>query len=241
MARKPDLSERIIEEMKTMINTNMKPGDRFPTEGELISILNASRSTVRESLKVLLALGMLTRKGSGMYVSNITNQYLVEPLHVMLGLDVCSISDLLQLRNLMELNVVQLVADDLSEEAIRELEHLAWQMQNPAASDDDFQKIDIRFHQVLAEATGNKILEQLLAALRNVIAETQAKTCKIQPIQEMVINSHKKLIKALAVHDSKKALLYMKEHLEISRTFYGFSSETIQELTQAPTMECEED
>ena len=154
MARTPELSEKVVDQLKKMITQNMKPGDQLPAEGELMSIFAVSRS------------------------------------------------------------------------AIRELERYVWQMQNPDASDSDFQKIDIQFHRRLAEATGNAILVELICSVRNVISEKQAETCKIQPIQKQVIASHNKLMDALRAHNTEQALAYMKEHLRISQVFYGFMPES---------------
>lgn len=226
MARTPELSEKVVDQLKKMITQNMKPGDQLPTEGELMSIFAVSRSTIRESLKVLSALGLVVRRSGGTFVNNTVNDCLVEPLHIMLDLEVASVSDLLEMRALLELDVISLVAEKISDESIRELERYVWQMQNPDASDSDFQKIDIQFHRRLAEATGNAILVELICSVRNVISEKQAETCKIQPIQKQVIASHNKLMDALRAHNTEQALAYMKEHLRISQVFYGFMPES---------------
>lgn len=233
MARTPELSEKVVNQLKQMITQNMKPGDQLPTESELMSILGVSRSTIRESLKVLSALGLVVRRNGGTFVNNTVNDCLVEPLHIMLDLEVASISDLLEMRALLELDVVSLVAEKISAETIRELERYVWLMQNPDASDSDFQKNDIQFHRRLAEATGNAILVELISSVRNVISEKQRETCKIQPIQKRVIASHNKLMDALRAHNTEQALAGMKEHLKISQAFYGFIPESVDESGDA--------
>ena len=223
MSRTPALSEKIVEQIKQMITQNMKPGDKLPTETELVSIFGVGRSTIRESLKVLSVLGLVVRRNGGTYVNNTVNDCLAEPLHIMLDMEVASISDLLEMRTLLELNVISLITERITDEQIKELERDVWQMQNPDASDSDFQKIDIKFHRTLAEITGNAILVELITSVRNVIAVKQSETCKIQPIQKRVIASHDRLINALKQHNTDQALACMKEHLRISQIFFGFS------------------
>lgn len=208
--------------MKQMIANNMKMGDPFPTEGDLSAILGVSRTTIRESIKVLIATGLLTRNSKGTFVADTATDCLVEPLNVLINLNIGNVSDLFDLRRTLEVGVAQRAAKVIQPDTIMQLERQVWLMQNPDASENDFQKNDITFHQLLAQTAGNSIVIELLNAIRNVIAEKQSSTCSFKPMQDAVVESHKQLIVALKAHDASRAAQCMDEHMKISHAFYGY-------------------
>ena len=64
------LPERAADKIIDMIVENaLKPGDRLPTELELLQYLNVGRSTVREAIKLLVSQNIIeVRRGSGTFV-----------------------------------------------------------------------------------------------------------------------------------------------------------------------------
>lgn len=223
MGRKSDLSQKVMNDMRQMIASNMKMGDPFPTESELASILGVSRTTVRESMKALIATGLLTRNSKGTFVADAATDCLVEPLNVLINLKVGNVSDLFDLRRTLEVGVAQRAAKVIQEDTLLQLERQVWLMQNPDGSENDFQKNDIEFHQLLAQAAGNSIVIELLNAIRSVIAAKQAETCSFKPMQDAVVESHKQLIQALKAHNSERAGQCMDEHMKLSHAFYGYT------------------
>ena len=208
---------------RQMIASNMEIGDPFPTESELSAILGVSRTTIRESMKVLIATGLLTRNSKGTFVADTATDCLVEPLNVLINLKVGNVSDLFDLRCTLEVGVAQRAAKVIQPDVILQLERQVWLMQNPDASENDFQKNDIAFHLLLAQTAGNSIVIELLNAIRSVIAAKQSDTCNFKPMQDTVVESHKQLILALKAHNSERAAQCMDEHMKISHAFYGYS------------------
>src|SRR5437870_4262543 len=57
--------------MQLIAEWEMSPGDRMPTEKELAARLGASRTVVREAVKILSATGRVSaQKGRGLYVAD---------------------------------------------------------------------------------------------------------------------------------------------------------------------------
>jgi GntR family transcriptional repressor for pyruvate dehydrogenase complex len=69
--RTPPLKEQVIHELVRLIEEGaLEPGDRLPTERVLSEQLEVSRSTVREAVQFLQALGVVEiRHGSGSFVA----------------------------------------------------------------------------------------------------------------------------------------------------------------------------
>ena len=71
-----------------ILRHGLHPGDRLPTESALCADLGVSRSSVREALRRLQALDIVTvRQGSGSYVGEMSMQPLVETLVLRAALD----------------------------------------------------------------------------------------------------------------------------------------------------------
>ncbi|HYS36344.1 MAG TPA: winged helix-turn-helix domain-containing protein, partial [Pseudonocardiaceae bacterium] len=62
--------ELVAEQILQLIaESNLRPGDRMPTENELAARLGTSRTIVREAVKILSAIGRVrAQKGRGLYV-----------------------------------------------------------------------------------------------------------------------------------------------------------------------------
>lgn len=232
MARNPKLSDCIIEEMKKMIIQNMKQGDKFPTEKELERKLGVSRSTIRESIKVLVALGLLTNRDGAKYVNNNASNYLDSPFNILLSMDVCSISDLLQLRSLLEVGVITLVTGKLSDEIFHQLERIVWQLQNPDLTTEEFIATEVRFHETLADATDNKLLVGLLKTVRDLISDNLTQTCKSITFKDDVIQDRIALLRALRANDREKAEACTRDHIKMSQLLYGYKN-SANPLTEA--------
>ena len=62
------IAEQILE---LIARSDLRPGDRMPTENEIAALLGTSRTVVREAIKILSALGRIkAQKGRGLYVAD---------------------------------------------------------------------------------------------------------------------------------------------------------------------------
>lgn len=220
MARTPKLSDEIVGKIKFMIHNNLKPDDKLPTENELSEQFGVSRTTIRESLKVLVSQGVLINKKGGKYVSNSAYNCCDSMFHTMLSMDICSMSDILQVRNLLEVDVVGIVVNNLSDATIQELERIVWELQNPDLSNNEFSAVEIRFHNVLARETNNKLLMDLLAAIREITARIYDGNLPKYD-KAAIIDNRIKLLEALKARNRSKAMTLAQEHIEKSRIFFG--------------------
>ena len=73
--------------------------------------------------------------------------------------------------------------------------------------------LDVRFHELMAEITGNVLFKVLLAPLTELLKESHRKTLKVSGIKAMIA-SHKKVLKAIKRHSSADARKAMNEKLD---------------------------
>ena len=157
MAQKIKLVDNILRELENMITGQMNPGDKLPTEMELSELFGVGRSTIRESMTALVAKKLVTRTNEGTFVSEHVNECLVDPLNVLIDMEVGKVKDLMQLREILELGTIRLAAENADENTILILERLDWQMNEPGITAEVMQRRDIEFHSEIARASGNVV------------------------------------------------------------------------------------
>lgn len=210
----------VLKEIKEIIYENYKMGDRLPTENELAVMFGVGRSTIRENLKVLSAMGLIERHNKGTFVTQDTRGCLIEPFNMIVNLRKDNVQYLQELREILEVNIMVLATQRIDDEDIRQLERLYWQMQNPDFTSESFLEHDIAFHNAIAQSTGNDILIELLSAVRWVILQNMKEASTVPHIQSLTIAEHKSIIEALKNKDIEQGLQCMKKHLKTSRKIY---------------------
>src|SRR5215210_4551406 len=87
--RKQDVTVRLITIFKQLIAEGvLKPGGRVPAERELAENFGVSRSSLRQALKVLEIMGVISQRvGDGTYVNSDASSLLGEPLEFLILLD----------------------------------------------------------------------------------------------------------------------------------------------------------
>ena len=105
---RPSVVNLVLERVKdALISQELKPGDKLPTEMELCKSLNVGRTSVREAVKMLEALGVAeVRRGDGTYISETLNASSLNPLIFALALQSGTNAELVELRLLVEIGFV---------------------------------------------------------------------------------------------------------------------------------------
>lgn len=70
----------VVKELETyMIENDLKAGDKLPSERDLSERMNISRSSIREALRAMELIGIITTKrGEGTFLSNVDDHQLFE-------------------------------------------------------------------------------------------------------------------------------------------------------------------
>ncbi len=228
MGRGAKLSDTVISELRKMIIGNSKPGDRLPTEKDMANIFGVGRSSIREGLKVLSTLGVVERRNEGTFVARATNDCLVEPLSFLIQMELANLTDVLELRELLELWIIKKVASIATDADIAAFEQHLWQMEKPGLETEEFIKADMQFHSELARVAGNAAISEILRAIRTVLFRFQGEACGNPPIQKLAISSHRQIVQAIRERNARAAQEWMQKHLKVSRIFHGFPEDALE-------------
>ncbi len=195
-------------------------GDRLPSERELADRLKVGRSSVREALRALELLGLIsTRRGEGTFIEEHTSHRLVEILSFFILRNDKSKKELLELRTMIELDAIRLAAERIDNKMIEKMENLIVKSEEELKLGIIPLEEDYLFHQSIALATNNHLLYKLWKPVVDYGRVILKESLERYGRPEESIDEHRKILKALKEHDVKEAEYQMKRHLQKSEFF----------------------
>lgn len=193
-------------------------GDRLPPESELVEQLGVSRGALREAVKQLETVGLLTvAHGRGMFVGDASR--LSECAQLFRSAMAVSPRDSLQFaefRRIIECHLARRAAELATPEDVAELERLAEGMHAQPASDDSV-RLDWQFHRKLAEIAGNELLLNVIGVLEEFVVAGIWHTARLMPDPDEVRRSrqlHEAIVAAIRAHDPDAAGRAMTAHMD---------------------------
>ena len=167
--QKKSLSEAIAQQLRSNIfSGNPQPGSKLPPERELAETLGTNRNTLREAIRSLESMGLVTvRQGDGVRVTNFRSEaqlnllpfYLLEGPMEGEALDV--LGDILLMRRTLLAIAAGRVAERRDEASVGELRYLLEVQQTPNRSREDMLKTDLEFFACLIRASGSLVMQWL--------------------------------------------------------------------------------
>ncbi len=214
---KENLVGLVLKEIKDYIaQSGLKPGDKLPSEAELTRQLGCGKSSVREALKSLEALGIIEiLHGRGAIVSKFNFDVIFQNLSYDLQVNKHELQELFEIREAFEVYFLDRIVDKISSQNISRLEELVEKMETAAKKDESFFQEDFAFHRLLFKQLNNAAALKLMRVFWNSLARVSHMSIdSTTPIA--TAQSHKKILDAIKERDPVKAKETMKNHfLEI--------------------------
>ncbi|NLI91730.1 MAG: FadR family transcriptional regulator [Peptococcaceae bacterium] len=212
--------EEIVEQIKQLIlDGQIKPGDKLPSERHLVESFKVSRASIREALSALEMMGLLeVRTGEGAYIRQMQADSMVASLTWALSMEKGSVLELLEVRRMMEVQAAGYAAERATQEELDELEATLNSMKiNLYNSSNVAEKADHSFHYNIAKATHNKITIRLMDMisdhLQHLIRASRSKLYEGKYTPELLYEEHVKIFIALKNRNAEEARKQMMMHL----------------------------
>ncbi|QBH95569.1 transcriptional regulator ExuR [Limnobaculum zhutongyuii] len=217
MADSSRLYQQIATELKRRIEQGVYAvGEKLPAERLISDEMNVSRTVVREAIIMLEVEGYVdVRKGSGIHVISNQAKTRVMP-HSGLEFASCGPFELLQARQLIESNIAEFAATQVTKEDLLKL----MEIQEHARKEDRFRdsEWDLKFHIQVAMSTHNTAMATIVEKMWSQRVLNPYWRKLHEHIDERSIESwcdeHDKILKALTRKDPYAAKVAMWEHLE---------------------------
>lgn len=223
-------STKIMEQFVDMIRTSqIKPGTCLPSETNLAKSLGTSRSTIREALSGLKALGLITSvPGKGNFIKELKVYYSLENIVGAIRSRM-GFLEALEARRAIEGEICLLAAKRHSASTIHEIEEALGKCKG-IASVDQFISADYEFHLALAKASENKLfikfikeaLFKLDQPYYNIIklAETADDTSSVKSLFGKSYQDHVEIYRSVLTGDGPLARKNMLKHLQSAKQKY---------------------
>ncbi|WP_366924401.1 FadR family transcriptional regulator [Metallumcola ferriviriculae] len=207
----PDLIIKHFEEM--LVSGRLKPGDKLPTEHELMELFSVGRTTIREVLKSLSVLGVIKRTSQGTFVED-TSKMFLSPVGREIMMQQNNFEKIYEARGMLEAGLAGLAAERASDQELVELETVLMGMKSQIEGDNQaFIQSDIAFHQQLAKLAANEVLYNIFISVREMVIEAQTKVVGIPGIKEEAFKQHLAIYEAVKKRDRPKAETVMLAHV----------------------------
>jgi len=209
--------EHITEELKRLIaDGELRPGDKLPSTKELSERFGVGRSTMREALSALKAMGLIdVRQGGASTVLAAPTPAGLEGLR----LNRQTILDLLEARLPFEVTNAGLAARKRTDEDVAAFRAILAEMEASLGDEAEGERTDLAFHRQLAAATHNSVLLTLFEAVSSqmelAIRETRrAELYANRPVAGRLYQEHAAIYQAVSAGDAAGAEARMREHLQ---------------------------
>lgn len=214
------LTDQIIDQLVSMImNGKIRRGDKLPPEPILMKQFGVGRSSIREAIRALSLIGLVTvRPGHGTHVSVTSEEFFTKPLGwgiMMMGQD--KLHEFIEARIALEQTIVGMAAERATDEEIAELKHHQVKLRAAKKPGQKAIQADLSFHNAIAKASHNSVLIKLLSVLRQPMRGWMEQKASVVGGYDEVIEQHDAILSAIEAHDVERAKSALREHLESVR------------------------
>lgn len=223
--RSPSLTKQVVDDlMQKIADAKLHPGEKLPTEAELMLDYAVSRTVIREAISRLQAAGLVeTKRGIGTFISEASQSSL--PMQASLFLTLREIENMLELRIILESEAAGLAAHRRTNQHLINMEEALEQFNKDALRGDLAIDADYNFHLNIAKATNNPYFERVFIYLGiSTIPRLRLSTIPLANKHDQssayllkINEEHKAILKSIKDKDEMGARANMHLHLSNSQ------------------------
>jgi GntR family transcriptional regulator, transcriptional repressor for pyruvate dehydrogenase complex len=209
------LYKQILERIQRLVDAGaIVPGDQLPAERELAGQLGVSRTSLRQALTALEALGMIEiRHGAGAYLVATEPEHVVQSLAVTLVEQNERLPESMEARMALERFIAGLAASRRTRPDLERARGALARMEREIAAGEIGTGGDAEFHHALWDAAHNGVLRQLLENLEGQIGRIREESLSQAQRPQRSLAAHWQILEAVEQGDAAGAIAAMDAHL----------------------------
>jgi len=213
------ITQQIIRQIHTaIIAGKLAPGDKLPSENELIKQFGISKQTLRESLRALEHMGLLQTKkgmGGGSFVVEVDASITKLGLLNYFYFKNLSMKDLSMVRQLLEPFSTRLAVQKMSDIDIATLKVLNNSAKKYIDADnyDAALENEIAFHTKIAEQTDNPLIMLLMEFVEDILVDYKELFQVGIDDLAIILEAHERIYEAIKDRDEERAAEEMLNHV----------------------------
>ena len=213
--RRNKLYEEVADKLQYWILNEMKPGDKLPPERQLGQLFGVGRSSIRDAVRRLQAMGLVEpHQGRGTVVCEVSDSSIVTPLASVLVRKRKLVAELLDVRKIIEPGIAARAARNATPEQIAEIEAILDRQAERTKRGESVIEEDSAFHYSLALAADNSVVLRVLDVLMDLLQKSREHSLQVKGRAPKSLAGHRSIISAVKRKDVAAAEAAMRRHLE---------------------------
>lgn len=208
-----EVARRLVD---YLLSGGVEPGARMPSERQLAEAFGVGRSAVREAIAALSLIGLIeVRHGDGSYLKRPDSPLLPQVVEWGLLLGEKRTIDLVEARQLIEVDIAGLAALRRSDEDLADLSRILGRMEwesRDGVESAAFVDADVEFHLKLAEAAGNSALRDVLTSIQALLRAWIGRVIA-EGHRDISYAEHVPILDAVRAQDARAAEAAMDSHM----------------------------
>ncbi len=210
---------KVIDFIKKQIREGkLITGSKLPAERELSITLGVSRNSVREAIRTLDIMGIISsQQGAGNYLTGNFENNLVESMSMMFLLNQINYRQISQLRRGLEMQALLLAIDNISDHDVKKLTEINNILESETEENNVI--LDKKLHYNIAKASNNTLIIDILQALSELIdqfiVDLRREILSSADSKQILQEAHTQMVQSLVLRDKNLAYEAINKHFGI--------------------------
>jgi DNA-binding FadR family transcriptional regulator len=230
------LADEVRDRLITMIRDGeLQPGDRLPSERDLMDRFGVGRPAVREALQSLGSAGLIEishGERARIAVPDTRNMFdrMGQTMLHLLQTSPTTLRQLKEARKMFEVGMIKMAAAMATPADIENLQRALDKQRASLQNIPEFVKCDMAFHTAIAAVTGNTVCVILSEAMLDWLFHFRHEMVRVPDSEFISLSEHERLLAAIAAHDVAEAERAMIDHMDRSSERYRSSAAAMKQL-----------
>ena len=196
----------------------LAPGDKLPSQNELVVQTGVSRTGVREALQMMAVLNLIEiRPGLGCFVKAVSPELVINADVLSILLEREAIEQIIESRKVVEAGTAALASERAIAEDFWRIEDVLTAIDRSIQRGDSVAKPCAEFHIAVAQATHNAVLTKLVKSFQNLMFKAgkllESRVEDVEKFRQHELKSHRHLYEVIRQRNPQQASAAMLEHI----------------------------